>query len=91
MVEAYERGLVRSGRAQEIAAQVQDRLVVGGMTPTQAAEAYLAVHSLVLGFALVRSTREPGAAADARGESRQLSRLVDRLLVGLAPRPAGSV
>jgi AcrR family transcriptional regulator len=86
MVEAYERGMVRSGRAGQIAAEVQARLVSDGMTPEQAGEAYVAVHSLVLGFAVIRSVREPDAAA-IRSDRDLLLRLVDKLLIGFGPRP----
>jgi AcrR family transcriptional regulator len=81
MVEAYERGMVRSGRAGQVAEDVQQRLVSGGLTEQQAREAYVAVHALVLGFALVRAVREPTAPL----ESGLLPRLVDKLLDGLAP------
>lgn len=90
MVEAYERGMVRSGRAEQVASDVQQRLVVGGLTPKQAGEAYMAVHSIVLGFALIRSVRGPAVPGTpdpttTQFDSDLLTRLVNKLLVGLAP------
>jgi hypothetical protein len=77
MVEAYQRGMVRSGRADQVATDVLDRLIADGMPPGRAREAYVAVHALVLGFALLRADPEPGPA-----HSALLAQLVDRLLDG---------
>lgn len=73
IVDAYGRGLMSGGRAREVAATVQTRLVAGGMTPERAAEAYIGVHSLVLGYAFVRAAGRAAVPPD---------RLVDRLLDG---------
>ncbi|MCU1586737.1 MAG: TetR family transcriptional regulator [Frankiales bacterium] len=80
MVEAYGRGMVGGN---QIADQVITRLTADGMDPTRAREAYVAVHALVLGFALIRGGR--AGAPDRPGPevaSGVLSRLVDTLLDG---------
>jgi AcrR family transcriptional regulator len=86
MVEAYGRGMVRSGVASEFVRDVVERLEAGGLTPTRAREAYVAVHAVVLGFALIRSegTTAPGGTR-ATASSALLDRLVDTLLVGFEP------
>lgn len=82
MVEAYERGLVRSGRAEQVAADVLDRLMADGLSQQQARDAYVAVHAVVLGYALMRSGREPGSDGLT---TIPLSRIVDKVLEGVAP------
>lgn len=76
MVEAYQRGMVRSGQAQEVAKDVHERLVADGLSPEQARDAYIAVHAVVLGYALMRSGHEPATA------NVPLTRIVDALLDG---------
>lgn len=93
MVEAYQRGMVRSGRASQVAADIQARLTADGLSAKQAGEAYLAVHALVLGFALMRSGQQqagqPGTdslpLAAVALSSELLERLVNKLLDGLKP------
>lgn len=68
------RGLMKGGRAREVAAAVQTRLMADGMPPEQAAEAYIGVHSLVLGYSFVRAAGRPPVP---------LEQLLDRLLDGL--------
>lgn len=65
MVEAYERGMVRSGRAEQVAKDVLGRLMADGLSPQQARDAYVAVHAVVLGYALMRSGREHATAVPA--------------------------
>ncbi len=77
MVEAYQRGMVRSGQADQVATEVFGRLTADGVPPTQAREAYVAVHALVLGFALLRGGPEREVA-----RTELLARLVDQLLDG---------
>ena len=77
MVEAYQRGMVRTGRADQVAADVLGRLTAGGLSPARAREAYVAVHALVLGFALLRTGSETSA------QSATLATVVDALLDGL--------
>jgi AcrR family transcriptional regulator len=88
MVEAYQRGMLRQGRASQVAKGVLDQLSADGMTPEQAREAYLAVHSLVLGFALARAGG-PRARLGTQGSGELdrdlLMRIVERILPGLAP------
>ena len=79
MVEAYQRGMVRSGRAEQVARDVLGRLTADGLTPEQARDAYVAVHAVVLGYALMRSGRE----SDLAGVP--LAHLVDKVLDGVAP------
>ena len=81
MVEAYGRGMVRSGRAGQVAAEVMERLTTGGLTPQQARDAYVGVHAIVLGYAVIRSGH-----GDAPVPGVPLSRLVDQFLDGAAPR-----
>lgn len=57
MVEAYAQGLVRSGRAEEVATTVLERLVADGLGPEQARDAYVTVHAVVLGLAVTRAGR----------------------------------
>ena len=99
MVEAYERGMVRSGRAGQIANEVLDRLMADGMSAPQARRAYLAVHSMVLGYALIRTGHEHEhlvATAPEAGSARPrrvsetltnipLAQIVEKLLDGFAP------
>lgn len=80
MVEAYGRGMVRSGRAEQVAKDVQERLVADGLSPTRARDAYLGVHAVVLGCALLRGD---GGATKSRVEI-PLTRLIDALLEGVA-------
>lgn len=98
MVEAYQRGMLSSGRASQVAADVAARLVSGGLTVRQAREAYFGVHALVLGFALIRASQQqardaalaagapapPMSADEAQLDRALLTRLVDRLLDGVA-------
>lgn len=85
MVEAYGRGMVGGSETNQFANQVLERLTADGMDPTRAREAYVAVHALVLGFALIRAAREgaPGSP-DPAAASGVLARLVDTLLDGFA-------
>lgn len=98
MVEAYQRGMLSSGRASQVAADVAARLVSSGLTVRQAREAYFGVHALVLGFALIRASQQqardaalaagapapPMSADEAQLDRALLTRLVDRLLDGVA-------
>jgi AcrR family transcriptional regulator len=81
MVDAYGRGLVRSGLAAQVAKDVQERLVSTGLTPAQAREAYLGVHAIVLGYAVMRGA-EPTVETVL---GTPLPRLIDTLLDGIAP------
>ena len=78
MVEAYQRGIVRKGVADQVIADVRERLTADGLSPARAREAYVAVHALVLGFALFRNGSEPESVSSAL-----LTRLLDKLLDGL--------
>ena len=84
MVEAYQRDLLRSGRATQVVTDVVGRLTADGLTVRQAKEAYFGVQALVLGFALMRAGR-PQVGGDVQVDSRLLRRLVDKLLDSLAP------
>lgn len=75
MVEAYCRGLVREGSARRFAVDVRERLVGDGLPPDRARDVYLAVHALVLGFALLRTGPEPAAVLNDL-----LAQLVDKVL-----------
>ncbi|MCW2544355.1 MAG: TetR family transcriptional regulator [Frankiales bacterium] len=81
MVEAYGRGLVRSGRAAQVAKDVQERLVADGLSPVRARDAYLGVHALVLGYAVMRGA-DPNDEKSVLGTP--LARVVDELLEGIA-------
>ena len=97
MVEAYKRGMTRSGRAHLVAKDVLDRLMADGLSPEQARDAYVAVHAVVLGYSLMRSGREQHAVAAASRDSSRgmddvvdltslpLSHLVNKVLDGVAP------
>lgn len=99
MVEAYQRGMLSSGRASQVAADVASRLLAGGLTAQQAREAYFGVHALVLGFALIRASQQqareaalasgapapPMSADEAQLGRSMLTRLVEALLDGVAP------
>lgn len=64
-----------------------------GLSPKQAGEAYLGVHALVLGFALIRAGHQHAGNPDdpahqeraATLSSDLLARLVNKLLDGIAP------
>lgn len=86
MVEAYGRGMVGGNQKNHIADEVVNRLTADGMDPTRAREAYVAVHALVLGFALIRAGRQSAPdRPDPAASSNVLARLVDTLLDGFAP------
>jgi AcrR family transcriptional regulator len=98
MVEAYQQGMLSSGRAAQVSRDVTERLIADGLTPQQATEAYFGVHALVLGFALMRASQQqahdaaaaqqapvpPRPPDELRLDGALLSTLVDRLLDGLA-------
>jgi AcrR family transcriptional regulator len=92
MVEAYGRGIVRSDLARRVADDVKGRLVADGLTPEAAGAAYLGVHSLVLGHALIVSGFQVAdVSTDPEGQARRdaelsvpLDLLVDELLAGVA-------
>lgn len=76
MVEAYGRGMVNGGASAGVAKDIVDRLTADGLTYEQAVDAYLGVHALVLGSAVIR----PGTGAFP------LTPLVDTLLDGVESR-----
>lgn len=84
MVEAYQRDMLRSGRASQVAADVVGRLMADGLTLRQAKEAYFGVQAMVVGFAVMRSGRSEGAG-DVPLDSALVNRLVGKLLDALAP------
>ena len=79
MVEAYQRDMLRSGKASEVAQDVVARLMADGLSEPEAREAYLGVQALVVGFALMRSGREP-APGRVPLDHELVGRAVDRLL-----------
>jgi AcrR family transcriptional regulator len=91
MVDAYGRGLVRSELARRVEQDVESRLIADGLTAAQARCAYLGVHALVLGHAVLRSgfaIADAQAAEGSRRTSRprrdaSLQLLVDQLLEGV--------
>ena len=54
MIEAYGRDLVHGETTTRVAKELLDRLVADGLTPEQATHAYIGVHALVLGCAIIR-------------------------------------
>ena len=84
MVEAYQRDMLRSGRATQVASDVVGRLAADGLTGRQAKEAWYAVQAMVVGFAVMRSGR-PEGAGDVPLDSALVARLVGTLLDALAP------
>lgn len=81
MVEAYQRGMVRSGRAEQVARDVLTRLMADGLTAKQARDAYVGVHAVVLGYALMRSGSERGESLAPRVS---LNTLLEKFLDGVA-------
>lgn len=74
MVEAFGRGMVGGRSSSNVGSRVVERLVADGLTARQAGEAYLAVHALVLGCAVLR-----GGAQEV-----PLDAFVETLLDGVA-------
>jgi AcrR family transcriptional regulator len=74
MVEAFGRGMVGGRSSNNVGHQVVERLVADGLTTRQAAEAYLGVHALVLGCAVLR----------AGAQEVPLDRFIETLLDGVA-------
>lgn len=80
MIEAYGRDLVHGDATTHVSKEVLERLLADGLTTEQAIEAYVGVHALVLGCAVLRSSikRVPLAA------------IVDRFLDGVAAGERGA-
>ena len=76
MVDAYGRGMVHGGASATVAKDVVGRLIDGGLSEERAVEAYLGVHAIVLGGAVIRAG-VPGLP---------LSGLVDTFIDGVAVR-----
>ena len=76
MVDAYGRGIVRSPAARRVANEMLERLATGGLSAAKARDAYIGVHAIVLGYAVIRP-RVDNAGQD------HLLHLVDTFLDGL--------
>jgi len=74
ILEAFGQGMVNGGASARVSQEVLDRLVADGLTRDRAVEAYLGVHALVLGCAVIR----------AGSQEFPLMSLVDTLLDGVA-------
>lgn len=59
MIEAYGRDLVHGEATTRVSKDVLERLIADGLTPEQATEAYVGVHALVLGCAVLRASIRP--------------------------------
>ena len=77
MVEAFGRGMVGGRASNNVGDRIVERLVADGLSTRQAAEAYIAVHALVLGCAVLR----------AGGQQIPLDAFVETLLDGVADGP----
>ena len=61
MIEAYGRDVVNSEASSQITREILERLIANGLTVVQATQAYVGVHALVLGAAVLRpSLQEAG-------------------------------
>lgn len=75
MVDAFGRGIVHGEASVRVSSAIGDRLLADGLSPEQVVRAYLGVHALVLGCAVLRAgVPDPPVAV-----------LVDALLDGIAP------